>query len=146
MICINPLSETLHPEKSSFSIIQPAVDYFKFYINYITPSSPKIFLLRFSTRKLQQFIIVTSGFTPSRVKSFPDRLRVCNFYILLSPKLKILSIACKPRSPITFPLRLTYYNAELTAPSKKVQTPSARSSLSQRLIFLIFLLLSSKTM
>lgn len=81
--------------------------------------------------------------TPSRVNSLADRLRVCKFSILLSIKLKTLSIACKPRSPIPLPLRLTSSTIELRAPSKNVCTPSANNSLSYKLIFFRFLLVST---
>jgi len=64
---MNPLSEILHPEKSSFSMSSPAADFLKLSINSITPSSPNKFLLKLSTFNLAQLITDIKGLTPSFV-------------------------------------------------------------------------------
>lgn len=53
------------------------------------------------------------------------------------------SIRLKPRSPIPFPRKFISYRREPTAPSKKVSTPSPKSSLNSRLIRRRFLLVST---
>jgi hypothetical protein len=124
---MNPLSDILQPEKSSFSISSPAVDYRKFSMSSITPSSPSKFLLKFRAFNLPQLIMEMRDLTPTLVISFEDRFRFFRFCIVLSVKLNILSTSINPLSPMLLPRRLMSSSSEFTAPSKKVSAPSASS-------------------